>query len=441
MNYLKNIIPVVAFFTLHVSYLAAQPLSLKFDQIGLEQGLSQSTVNAIVQDAQGFMWFGTQDGLNRFDGYSITIFKHDPSDPTSIADNAIRCLLDDRNGDLWIGTEHAGLNRYVISEDRFYHYQHDEDDSTTMSDNYVTGLFEDSNADIWIGTRNKGLNRYNRATETFTRFVRDDEDTASLSSNHVWAICEDRSRNLWIATSQGLSKLKLDGQGVVSDASHFVRYHHIPSHPTSLSGDNIRVLYVDRRRTLWIGTQGGGLNRFDEKTNTFKRYLHNARDPLSTPSNFIWSIYEDSRGFLWTATYDAGLSMFDARTETFVQCTQDEVVTIYKDQSGILWLGTFASGVKMYDQRKNWFKHYFEDPNTVSGNVVFAILEDRDGELWVGTYGNGLKRYARSNRIGDRRLITTYIFDPKNQNSLSNDKVISLCESFDGSIWVGILYP
>jgi len=437
MSYVKNIIPVVAFGVVEVGDLAAQALSVRFDQIGLEQGLSQSTVNAIVQDAQGFMWFGTQDGLNRYDAYSITVFKHDPSDSTSISDNAIWCLVSDRNGDVWVGTEHGGLNRYVISEDRFYHYRHDPNDSTTISDNYVRCLFEDSNQDIWIGTRNNGLNRYNRATGTFTRFLSDDKDITSLSSNHVWAICEDHSRNLWIATSRGLSQLRGDGQDWVSNAPRFVRYYDIASDPNSLSSNNTRALYVDSSGTLWIGTQGGGLNRFDEKTRSFKRYLHDAKDPNSVPSNFIWSIYEDSKGLLWTATYDAGLSMFDFRTDTFVGYNNDEVLTIYKDLSGILWFGTFASGVKTYDQRKNWFKHHSDDPSNASGNAAFAILEDRDDELWVGTYGNGLKRYAPPNKVGDRRLKKTYVFNPRNQNSLGSNKVISLCESSDGSIWTG----
>lgn len=433
MNNCKNIFLIAAVSVNIISWVIAQPTNLKFDHIGLEQGLSQSSVYAIVRDAQGFMWFGTQNGLNRYDGYSIKVFKHNPDDSNSISDNMIWCLLSDTRGDLWIGTERGGVDRYILAENRFYNYKLSEDNSADMDGNRVTSLYEDSNGNIWVGTSFTGLTQLSRTTGRFTRFLFDEKDTTSLNSRTVWAICEDNARNLWIATTKGLYKLNIDKQTEVTNGTHFAGYHYIPSNSLRLNSDNIRALYVDREGTLWIGTSGGGLIRYDVKTNTFKRYLHNALDQSSISSNYIQSIYEDSRQNLWIATYDAGLIMFDHQIDSFVQYTDDDLRTLYVDRSGTLWIGSFVGGVKVYDWRKNRFKHYYtNNQNDMSGNIVLAILQDKEGELWVGTFRNGLKRFDRR-----REKVLTYNFDPKNPNSLSSNRILSLCESLDGSIWIG----
>ena len=181
---------------------------LKFDQIGLEQGLSQSTVNAIVQDAQGFIWFGTQNGLNRYDGYTIKVFKHNPKDSNSISDSRINCLLNDSKGDLWIGTAGGGVDRYVLAENKFYHYKNNKNDSLSLSNNSITTVFEDSDENIWIGT-NYGLNRYNRKRNTFIHFFFDLENNSVRNGNSITALCEDKEDNIWVGTYKGLLKSNL----------------------------------------------------------------------------------------------------------------------------------------------------------------------------------------------------------------------------------------
>ncbi len=166
----RGIIILIFIHALFSFGTAAQTTNINLGQISLEEGLSQSTVQAIVQDAQGFMWFGTQDGLNRYDGYSIKIYKHDQSDPNSVSDNSIWSLLADSNGNLWIGTEKGGLDKFVSAENKFYQYKSTDNNSKTISDNYVTSIFEDSYNNIWVGTNN-GLNLLNKKQGTFTRFL------------------------------------------------------------------------------------------------------------------------------------------------------------------------------------------------------------------------------------------------------------------------------
>lgn len=430
-NSLRHII--FAFSFTHV--LAAQPANLKFSHITLEHGLSQSTVNAIVQDAQGFMWFGTQDGLNRYDGYAVTVFKQSASDTNSLSDNSIWCLLNDSRGDLWVGTLRGGVSRYILTEEKFVSYHHSPTNPSSISEDNVTALFEDSRGNVWLGTLNGGVNRYDRTTNRFTRFVHDKANPSSLANNTVWSMAEDRNGNLYVATWRGLSILRLHDEG-----KGFVSFHHNPSDARSLAGENIRVVYVDRSGTLWVGTWGNGLDRFDERTRTFRHFVHNPRNRRSIASNQILSIFEDAKGNLWIGTNDAGLNRFNPKDESFERyhsesrtsssLNNDQVSAICEDRSGILWIGTGAGGVNVFDWRKSRFT--LNNPSDLKGNDVWAILEDRNAELWVGTYGNGVSRFDRN-----RRLAANYRFDASDARSLSHDNVLAMCEGADGTIWIG----
>ncbi len=418
----------------------AQPDYIRFDRIGLEDGLSQSTVNAIVQDAQGFMWFGTQDGLNRYDGYSIKVFKHDPNDPNSISDNTVWSLMCDSRGDLWIGTERGGLNRYVSSENKFYHFMNKEDDYSSISDNFIISLFEDSRRNIWAGTLNSGVNLLTRDEGSFSRFLYDKEDGGKLTASSIRKICEDSLGNLWFATQRGLYKFRLD-ELYNSTSPRFVHYKNFPQDPNSLSNNNLRGLYLDPKGVLWIGTSGGGLNSFDQKTGTFSRYINDKKNPASISGNLVTSIYGDpyrpGPGLL-IGTYDAGLNLYNSSTNKFNRYIKTEsILTLYEDRSGILWIGTLSGGIKIFDRRKNNFIHYFDDPdntNDLFGNMILAILEDRDSELWVAAMGYGLNRFDYQ-----RKIIKVYTNDPKNDNSLTSNLIVALCESSDGSIWAGTI--
>lgn len=428
---------IVTFLLGHVTQLTAQSIAVKFDQIGLEQGLSQSSVFAIAQDKQGFMWFGTQDGLNRYDGYSMTVFKNNPVDSNSISDNAIWTLLCDQRGDLWIGTERGGLNRYVPAENRFYRYLHNKHDPGSLSENTVIFLYEDSQGVIWVGTRHKGLNRFDASRGIFTRFLFGSRDTIDSGALSVRAMYQDSNKNLWVGTrGYGLYMLRSDS----ASSPRFIQYSHDAANRNSLSSNDVRCLYSDRNGTLWVGTWGAGLNRFDLRLNerNFTRFVHQANNPASISSNFITSILEDSKGLLWIGTHDGGLHILHRKAGRFERHISDEnVLTLFEDRSGILYVGTLASGVRVFDRQKNQFAHYFDDPSTTSdlqGNKVQAILEDRDGELWVATWGNSLNRFDRQ-----RKTVRHYSLDSKVVRHRGSTLFTSLCETSDGSIWVGAI--
>jgi len=437
------------FLTLSISLIipvSAQNPSLRLKHIGIEQGLSQSTVHAIVQDAQGFMWFGTEDGLNRYDGYGIKIFKNNPADSNSISDNTILSLLSDSNGDLWIGSRLGGVDRYVVSENKFYHYRFNKEDTSTISDNSVNVLFEDSKGNLWLGTK-KGLNRFNKSDGTFTRFNFYNENDLVHSVISITAICEDHHQNLWIGTSKGLYKMDISNiHFSLSNAwnlSGITLYRHLPSNPKSLSGDYIRSLYIDRFGKLWVGTFGTGINQYNETTNTFSHFLVNSQsNSFSLIGNFISSIYEDSKKNIWIAAYDSGLWIFNQQTERFHKYFNDPALTLFEDRSGIIWIGTHTGGVKIFDPHKNHFKFYYDkslNNDDKENNLITTILEGKDGKLWVGTFSRGLKLF--SNPFSDvdkqRKIIRNYKFEQGNTNSISSDKIISICESPDGNIWVG----
>jgi len=428
---------VTAILVVQTIQVAAQP-TVRFDQIGLNQGLSQSTVLAIVQDKQGFLWFGTQDGLNRYDGYTMKVFKHDPADSNSISDNVIWTLLCDSRGDLWIGTERGGLNRYVQAENKFYRYMRNGNDTNSLAENTVTLLYEDSRGTIWVGTRHKGLSVLNTSTGTFSRLRFDSGDLTISDGPMIREICEDKKRNLWVATrGHGLYVLALDSV----NTSRITRYSHKATDPHSLSSDDVRALCYDRQGTLWVGTWGGGLNHFkpNEHTGHFTRYVHDARNQKSISNNMVTSIHEDSEGWLWVGTYDGGLNLYSRASDSFEKHLADEnVMTIYEDRSGILYVGTLASGVRVFDRRKNRFTHYFDDPNDpddLQGNKVQAILESKDGELWVATWGNSLNRFVDR----DRKKVWHYSLGSKNQPGRGKHLFTSIRESSDGSIWVGAI--
>ena len=404
-----------------------QQQNLRFDQISLEQGLSQSTVNAIVQDSQGFMWFGTQNGLNRYNGYSIKVFKHNPADSSdgttgqnSISGNRINCLLSDSRGDLWIGTVNGGVDRYIISEGKFQHYLHNAKDSLTISNNTVTSLFEDSNSNIWVGT-NSGLNLYNRKRNTFRHYFFNSINPSNLNGNSITAVCEDKDDNIWVGTYNGLLKYNLKND------HGFTKINNLNTNPSTPYGNNVTSLFIDRTGSLWVGTFDQSLKRFTRNTNSFKLY------PNTTKA--VKTIYEDTNDNLWFGSIYMSLRVLNLNTDKISQIPaikNDIINALYESRTGILWIGTSFRGAFVYDKNNNRFKRYLNDP--FNPNVVMSVVEDGSGGLWIGTYGNGLKHFNKK-----RDIVKTYRHDPNDANSISSDKIFSLCLTSDGILWIGTI--
>jgi ligand-binding sensor domain-containing protein len=241
----------------------------KFEHLSVAQGLSQSSVHCMLQDRQGFMWFGTGDGLNKFDGYSFTAYKHEAGDSTALSADWILSIYEDRSGTLWIGTFSGGLNRFDRETESFTRFIHDPDNPRSLSDNKVNAIFEDHTGTLWVGTEH-GLNQLDRGNRTFTRFFPDALNPHSLSHPTVCAIYEDsRKAGIWIATEGGgLNRFD-------HDTKQFTRFVHDPNDSQSLSNNSVRSIYEDRAGRLWIGTNGSGLNQFDRPDSPLKKINEN----------------------------------------------------------------------------------------------------------------------------------------------------------------------
>ena len=430
---------IVCLFVLFVSTITPQKNKIKFEHLSLEHGLSSNGVFCIIQDRRGFMWFATFDGLNKYDGYSITEYKSDPHDLQSLSDNKVSSIIEDQNGVIWVGSYGGGLDKFDREKETFTRYSHDPKNPNSLGGNGIITIYEDRAGMIWIGTFN-ALNKFDKESETFTHYKHNPGDPKTLGKNEVVAIFEDRSRILWIGTNGGgLNKFDRKNET-------FEHYEYDPNDPFSLGNNRIHSIFEDRSGVMWIGTNDGGLNKFDREKEIFTRYKHNPNNPNSISSNFVGDIYEDQSGVMWIGTNDGGLSKFDREKETFTHYKHDpsdaqslshnRVLSFCRDQSGVLWIGT-DGGLNKLIESKKYFTHYNHDPSnpkSLSNNWVNSIIEDQKDQIWIGTFGGGINEFNR-----DSETFTHYKHDPNNPNSLSDDRVVFIHEDHTGVIWIGTL--
>jgi ligand-binding sensor domain-containing protein/signal transduction histidine kinase len=524
-------------------------LHAQFDHLSLEQGLSQTTVLCILQDSKGYLWFGTADGLNKYDGYSVTVYRNNRHDPYSLSDDWVTAIAEDRTGALWIGTSKGVLNKFDRKNERFTRYtlcdpaapsgveakeleelpfifsffidhtitaiyaesrggrstlwvgtwncgvyklaidaaafsngmltqennknqetykitiqliyQHDPADPHSLSDDRIRAIQRDRSGALWIGTLGGGLNRLDEATGKFTHYRHDPAEANSLSDDRVLAIHEDSaSRNvLWIGTlGGGINKLVAAENSWRQPASsnsqhaHFVRYRHHPSDPQSLSDDDVSVIIEDRDRTLWIGTFGGGLDKFDRATERFAHFRHERFNPHSLGDNDVLSIGVDNAGILWIGSQlGIGVSKFDRRKEKFLHYKSDPanpnslgddvIWSIFSSPSSngsVVWIGTYQGGLSRLDRKTNCFTHFRHDPSnphSLSQNHIRALGEDAAGALWIGTYSEGLNKLVEG--AGKTVKFIHYRHDPDNPHSLSNNHIRSIYKDKSGTLWIG----
>ncbi len=425
--------------------LPAQPQilqkNIRFERLTVEQGLSQNSVFAILQDRRGWMWFGTRDGLNQYDGHRIKIYGHDPEDPGSLSGSSIRSLCEDRRGGLWIGAYWSGLN-YMDPDSavpRFTRYQHDPDDPQSLSNNQVWCARTDRNGKIWIGTHGGGLNMYDPDSPgRFIRHQHHPDRPQSLSHDWVRCIYEDRQGRLWIGTVKGgLNRLDPDRPG------RFERYRHEQANPNSLSGNEVFAVHQDAGGALWIGTEHG-LNRFNPERGDFTRYRLD-RDAAGAPGHSqARAIHDGPDGTLWIGSNGGGLLNFDPATERFHRYPHDktdphglghpEILTLYGDRTGVVWIGTRGGGVNRFNPKDLRFGHYRlnQIASLETDPPVHSLLEARDGALWIGTAGAGALKLS-----ADYEALAHYKHQAANPGSLSDNWVTSIHEDRTGTLWLG----
>ena len=409
---------------------------IRFDHIGIEQGLSQSSVRAILQDNKGFLWFGTEDGLNRYDGYTFTAFKPDPDNPTSLSDRWITSLVEDSHGYLWIGTRQGGLNRYNPYTGQFTHFQHDKEDGNSLSNDHINTLYRDNNDNIWVGTAD-GLDLLNPSAFSFTHYSYDPSTANTISGRSVTAIYQDYKGRYWVGTAYG------GLNGFDPGTGNFITYLHNPNDPQSISNNRVTSIEEDSNNVLWVGTQNG-LNRFDATSGTFTTIQHDPSDADSLINNQIISLYSDHSGNLWVGTAD-GLERVSKYGTRFTHykyepsylrsLSNNNILSIYEDRGGVLWFGTYDGGVNKYDRERDkfaYFRNELENPKSLSGNYINAILPDTNDNVWIGTYGNGLNRF---NRVTGQSIRLE--FEPENPYGLGSEVITSLTKDHEGMLWIG----
>ncbi len=474
--------------------------ALHFEHLSIEQGLSQSTVSVILQDGFGFMWFGTDDGLNRYDGYQFQVYRHDPDDPASLSQGGIREIFEDSTGDLWLRTSSGALDRYDRDTNRFIHYRRAEGGIGIQDEDFAWDIYEDRSGTLWVGTYLSGLFRYDRDDDRFDRYHHDPGTPYSLSDDRVYAIYEDSAGELWIGTAKGLDRLD-------RRTDRFIHYPgsllpHNAADSTSLAGERVQLIYEDSQGRLWLAIFGAGLDLFDRASGQATHYTHDPANPQTIDETTrILSLYEDRAGYLWVLHYDGRLDRLDPQTGAFRHfrgspasrdpATADAVASdgpgdgyvsfIQEDRSGNLWVGTFG-GLDRFDRDKEQFVHYRHTPydaSSLSDNQLLTFYEDRAGGLWLGTFGHGVDRFdpaqlnfphyriepqaldaGENNIVWDVRQdsagllwigstaglssfdrttgqVTRYRHDPADPTSLSRGRVWSVFEDATGRLWVG----
>lgn len=425
---------LLSIFTLAFSTMSlfAQEGTVSFDHITIKKGLSDGRVDCILQDSYGFLWFGTQDGLNRYDGYNCTVFDHDVFDSTSISSNWIRCIYEDQDRRLWIGTEGGGLNLFDPKTEKFKRWMHEPGNPLSLNDNFVRTIVEDGDGSLWIGTR-IGLLEFDRDHEIFLPFhFKPADSTSSLFNENVTELFEDSQEDLWIGTSENIYL-------------YDKKQARLLNLTADLPADRVSAIFEDGYRHVWVGSRYNGLRRFDRNTNALTRFRQREDDPHSLISNEINAIFEDREENLWIGTMHGGLNLFDRRTEAFSHFMHDprdpsslssnSVRSIYQDRSGILWIGMDGSGVDSYVRHKHKFQLYgsrMGDAVDFGNNTILSLFEDIEGVLWIGTEGSGLVQFSRKDDA-----YAVFRTDAENPYSISNDQVTCIFEDREGVLWVG----
>ncbi|MDH3402017.1 MAG: diguanylate cyclase [Acidobacteriota bacterium] len=436
MRQRRSLGPTLALAFCSAVAFGGQPI--RFEHLTIDDGLSQNAVMAIHQDRQGFLWLGTENGLNRFDGYEFKVFTHDRQDPASIAGNYVWAIDEDAEGRLWVGTVGAGVGRFDPATERFTSYRHDPDRPTSLASDRVRTLHVGADGSVWVGLLESGLDRLDPLTGVVTHFRHDPADPATLANDSVYGLYTDAAGRLWIGTDGGLDRYD-------PERGAFEHHAHDAADASSLSDDRVRAIVEDRAGALWVGTWGGGLNRLDAGAAGFVRYRHDPEDPKSLGDDRVQSLLEDDAGRLFVGTA-SGLSGWDRELDGFSRYAHDpaqphslagdHVMAIYQDRGGVVWFGTRTAGLSRWNPATWAFGHVTREPGNprgLSNANVTSFAEDRTGRLWLGTFGGGLNVM---NRVTGE---VEHYREAAGAGGLTSDRVMALQLDHRGMLWIGTM--
>lgn len=406
---------------------------IRFEHLYAEcGGKSIAGMASILQDREGFLWFGTGMGLAKYDGYTFTCFNPPAGQKTSSQFVSVYPILEDREGDIWVGTNGEGLFRFIKENETFVQYKHDPDNPDSLGGNIILALAQDKKGKLWIGTRYNGLCCFDSQTQTWTAFP------LGQNVGTVWDLMADTHGDVWIGTQkEGLFHLHPDTQEVVN-------YRHDPDDPASLGSNTVWSVLEDKEGTIWVGTNGSGLNRFVAEEGKFVRYYGSEIEPNDLGKVTITALQEDDAGRLWIGTAWDGLRVFEKRTGEYIvykhdprdqdSLSDDNITSVYQDASGMMWIGTSRGGINKTPNNQVKFHHYKHNPNnpsSISQSDVLSIHEDRSGFLWIGLK-NGVDKIDPA-----AGSVTRFTHDPANPGTLSKGNIQAILEDKDGIIWLG----
>ncbi|GAB3909228.1 sensor histidine kinase [Larkinella knui] len=444
-HYLLRLIGLAFLIGFH-NTATGQSQPIQFERIGSEQGLSQTDVHYIIQDRRGYLWFGTTDGLNKYDGYSCTTYKYDPSDTTSLSQNTCLMLWEDKQGMIWIGLVGEGICKFDPTTEKFTRYLPNRSNHFALPDGVVFAFNEDDENMLWVGTgRISEILRLDKTTGQFHQTSYNPPN--SRINQGIYMIYQDRSKIYWIATEKGLHQAWLiPAKGKQPSQVKFI-YNPLLHKDQNLFRDlDLNGIYEDHAGILWFGTDNKGLISYDRKNNIIRQYRHNPNDPNSLSNNTVrrGSIAEDQQGNLWVGTYGGGLNKLNKDRTTITHyvyepenttgLSSNNILGVLIDRSNILWIGTVGGGISKFDPNRQSFpvyRHLPHDPNSLTPYGIRALCEDKAGTVWVGTEGGGLDRLDK--KTGQ---FTHFRYQSNKLKSLANDIVTAILEDRKGTLWL-----
>lgn len=435
--YYANVSKYFLLAYLLISPVFAQNQNPHFRHLTITNGLSQNNVTCILKDSQGFMWFGTVDGLNKYDGYQFTIYRHNPQDNGSLSHNYVHAIFEDSKKRLWVGTADGGLSLFNRQTNAFINYLNEPGNDNSISDNNVKSIDEDAQGNLWIGTLGAGLNQFNPEKKTFTRFVHNSDVPGSISTNMVRDVLVDRKGTVWVATARGLNRF-------INTKEGFLHYLHDAADPNSLSHNDLNSVFQDSKGKIWVASEGGGLNLLKPDGVSFKIYKHSEQHPEGLSHNDVLSLEEDKNGKLWIGTRNGGINVLDKNQKfTHFPDTKDDadglnngsIYSLYCDSRGTMWIGTYSGGVNILEQKPLNFGLYKYDKSqyrSLTDNNVLSMTEDVNGDLWLGTDGGGIDVLNRKTN-----QFIHYKHNSKDPESIASNYILALCKDEDEDIWIG----
>lgn len=448
--------------------------SNKINFYSIKDGLSNPYVKCILKDSKGFLWFGTNEGLNKFDGSNFTLYEKNISDVNSLINNNINAILEDKEGNLWIGTG-SGLCIYDREQNNFKSFRDIGKDRFPS----ISSLFEDNNNNIWIGTSGVGLYIYDKSRDSLYSYMPNEKDPTTISSNFITSIISDKKGRIWVGTRNGLDLFDVKsnvyelknynysltndlrevyirdlcigkdgnlwvgtyGKGLYQvkdqDEGWHIDNYQISNEKGSLNNNDILSLICDKKGNLWIGTENGGLNVLPHNSKDFLNYKTEDGNLQCISSNSIWSLYQDNTGIIWIGTFNHGVNFIDERIEKFEiyyrniyehkTLVDNNVVNFSEDKEGNVWIATDGGGISCFDPESRSFTNKIEN-SSISSKSVMAVLCDSKQRIWVGTWGGGIDLFNNSGK-----KIKNFKVEANNKPGC----FLSLMEDKSGNIWAG----